>query len=440
MSKVTLVGASSVLWSPKLLGDFYVTPDQPIDELCLMSRTRSNLDPIEALAKLMAEKTGRKFTLTIETDLERAAQGADFVVLAIAVGGLKAMENDLVIPEKYGILPTVGDTVGPSGYSRLLRNVPVFLDMARRVEKVAPNAWFINIANPLTPLTELVGSRTSLKTVGVCCGIENHIWVLKELFGFDEFSDVDFRVGGIDHCSWFLDVKVKGQDLYPKLRTMSVAELDEKASLLQSKDEWAKLDSLTAGFTIFKRLGWLPAISDRHVGEFFPFFLSSEENLKKFNMKRTFIKDRVGWAEGARKRLAAILDGKEELMLAKSRDIVVDIINALAGAGQITTTVNYRNQGQVRNLPQDAVVETVAGIDTDKIMPVDGTLPQQVVPIVLPHVLRQRLALQAAVGGSRELFIAALTSDPQTLELDSVEAMADELIQAQKDMLPQFDL
>ena len=440
MSKVTLVGASSMLWSPKLLGDFYVTPEQPIDEICLTARTRERLEPIAALTKLMEQKTGRTFRVTVETDLERAVKGADFVVIAISVGGLKAMEKDLVIPAKYGILPTVGDTVGPSGYSRLLRNVPVFLDMAKRVEKVAPEAWVLNVANPLTPLTELIGTHTSLKTVGLCCGIENHIWILKDLLGFDEFSDVDFRIGGVDHCSWFLDIKVKGQDLYPELRRMSVADLEKKASLLYSGDEWAKLDSLTAGFTLFKLLGHLPAISDRHLGEFFPFFVTSEENLKEYNMKRTHISHRLGWGENARKTLNAVLEGKEELSLAKSRDIVVDIINALAGAGEITTTVNYRNKGQIENMPKDVVVETVARIDTDKITPVDGTLPPQLVPIVQPHVLRQRLALRAAVEGSRGLFVAALLADPQVQQLDTVETMADELLRANKELLPQFDL
>lgn len=441
MSKATMIGAGSVLWSPKILGDFYIVPEQPIDEICLNDLSRERIEPIAALTKLMEEKTGRKFKITVETDLERAVAGADFIVTAIGVGGLKAMEKDLTIPEKYGVFPTVGDTVGPSGFSRLLRNVPVFLDMVKRIESVCPDAWFLNISNPLTGITKLIKGKTSLKTVGVCSGIINHIWILKDLFGFEDISDVEFKVGGIDHCSWFLELKLNGEDIYPHLRKMSVEELDKKASLLHSRDEWKDLDSLTGGFTLFKELGYLPAISDRHLGEFFPFFLSSEENLKQYNMKRTHISDRIKWGEKAKNHLEAILTGKEELKIEKTRDIVVDIINALAGAGSIVTTVNYPNEGQIGNLPKDSVVETLGKIDKNTITPLPaGSLPEQILPIVLPHVLREELVLKAGLEGSRELFIAALVSDPSTQGLDMIPQMADELLQAHKELLPQFDI
>jgi len=271
------------------------------------------LEPIAALAELMTKQTGRVFRITRENDLERAVADADFVVTAIAPGGLKAMENDLVIPEGFGLYPTVGDTIGPSGFSRLLRNVPVFLDIAQRVEKVAPDAWFINISNPLTAITKLIAEQTSMKTLGLCAGIVNHVWILKDLLRFEDLSEVDLRVGGIDHCSWFLDLKVNGEDLYPALRAMSVDELDHKASLGHSRDEWAGLDSLRAGFTLFKRLGYLPAISDRHLGEFFPYFIKSEEAMAPYEIKRTHISHRIGWGENAQKNLSAILAGEEDL-------------------------------------------------------------------------------------------------------------------------------
>jgi alpha-galactosidase len=208
---------------------------------------------------------------------------------------------------------------------------------------------------------------------------------------------------------------------------------------MRSKDEWAKLDSLTASFDLFKNLGYLPAISDRHLSEFFPFFLSSSEYLRRWNIKRTRISDRTAWAENARKNLNAILSGEKELTLSKSRDIVVDIINALAGAGETTTTINYPNGGQIENLPRGAVVETVARFNSRGITPLPvGALPAPLMPIVLPHILRQRVALQAALEGSRELFAAALLTDPTVRDLASVPDMARELIAAQKDLLPQF--
>jgi alpha-galactosidase len=439
MAKVTLVGAGSILWAPKVLGDFYVVPDQPIDEICLMDTNPAAIEPIRALTALMEKQTGRRFRISAESDLDRAARGADFVVVSIAVGGLKAMENDLRLGEKYGALVTVGDTVGASGYSRLLRCIPVFVDLARRVETVAPKAWLINVSNPLTPLTRQIGASTSLRTVGICAGIINQVWILQDLLGFRSVDELRFEVGGIDHCSWFTRLAVRGQDVYPELRRMTPEALLARASLDKSRDEWSRLDSLLAGFALFKQLGCLPAISDRHLCEFFPFFLRDAASLARYGIKRTHIADRIGWRDGAERRLRAWLAGEEVLQLSKTRDIVVDVINALAGGNPCTTTVNYRNQGQIEGLPPETVVETLADVRRDTITPLPiGPLPRALQAVVLPHVLRQELVREAALTGSRDLLAAALVTDPTVTQLDSVRALAEEMIETQKELLPAF--
>lgn len=439
MSKVTLIGAGSVLWTPKILGDFYIVPDQPIDEICLMDINVEAAKRVADLAKTMGKKTGRKFSITVEPELERSVERADFVVIMISSGGLKAMEKDLSISEKYGVFHTVGDTVGPAGFSRLLRNVPVFKDMVIRIEDVTPDAWIINLSNPLTGITKIISEQTSMKTVGLCAGIVNHLWILKDLFGINDPSEMEYKVGGIDHCSWFLELKAKGDDIYPKLRGMTIEQLNKKGSFPYSKDEWVHLDSLTAGFTLFKILGYLPAISDRHIGEFFPFFLSSKENLKRYGMKRTTIQDRLNWGKTARETLMELLASKRKLQITKSRDIVVDVINALAGSGEIVTTVNSPNEGQIANLPKGSVVETLARVSEGNINPLEtGFLPPQIRTIVLPHLLRIELVLKGALEGSRELFTFALMDDPTTIKLHNIPKMAEELLEAHKELLPQF--
>ncbi len=438
MSRVCLVGAGSVLWAPKILGDFYVADSQPIEQICLMDINPEALDPILALTKLMETKTGRRFKIAAENNLEKAVEGADFIVISISVGGLKAMERDLVISEEHGILATVGDTVGPAGLSRLLRSVPAFLDLAKRIERIAPDAWLINVSNPLTPLTYLISQETALRTVGLCSGIINHLWILKDLLGFEALSELDFAVGGIDHCSWFLDLKVRGRDIYPELRQRTVEELENQASFRYSRDEWANIDSLTAGFRLFRAFGFLPAISDRHLCEFFPFFINRHETLKHYNIKRTTIGHRLEWGKNARADLQGILSGKKVLPLFKSREIVVDVINALAGAGAIRTTINYPNEGQIENLPKGSVVETTGEIFADQIKPdPTGLLPPQLLPAVYPHIVRQELATEAAKTGSPELFIAALTTDPTVQDLSNVQTLADQVLDANREFLPQ---
>ena len=78
------------------------------------------------------------------------------------------MQHDIEIPRRFGIRQPIGDSVGPGGIMRALRSVPVLLDIARDVEAVAPDAWLVNVTNPLTALCRSVTRETDVKTVGLC--------------------------------------------------------------------------------------------------------------------------------------------------------------------------------------------------------------------------------------------------------------------------------
>src|SRR5207245_7437960 len=101
-------------------------------------------------------------------DWRRALEGADFVITACSVGGVDSMQHDIEIPRRFGIRQPIGDSVGPGGVLRALRSIPLMLEIARDVEALAPNAWLVNVTNPLTALCRTVTRETSVKTVGLC--------------------------------------------------------------------------------------------------------------------------------------------------------------------------------------------------------------------------------------------------------------------------------
>jgi alpha-galactosidase len=111
-----------------------------------------------ARADLKLEKTLR---------LEEALRGADFVVLSISTGGPAATALDLEIPARYGVVQTVGDTVGPGGLFRGLRNIPVVVEVASAMEEHCTDAVLLNLTNPLTVLTRAVTKATSIRAVGL---------------------------------------------------------------------------------------------------------------------------------------------------------------------------------------------------------------------------------------------------------------------------------
>src|SRR4029078_12737192 len=114
----------------------------------------------------IARRRNIGLTTTAELHRKRAFAGADIVITCFSVGGFDSMQHDIEIPRRYGIRQPIGDSVGPGGLLRALRSVPIMVDIARDVEKLAPDAWFVNVTNPLTALCRGVTRETAVKTVG----------------------------------------------------------------------------------------------------------------------------------------------------------------------------------------------------------------------------------------------------------------------------------
>ena len=130
------------------------------------------------------------------------------------------MRHDLEIPERHGIKQSVGDTVGPGGIMRALRNIPVLVDIARDMEELCPDAWMLNITNPMTTLCRAVTRETTIKTVGLCHEIAGAQFALSLLLDVD-FRDLDFEVVGVNHLPIITTLRVDGEDGFDRLRERS---------------------------------------------------------------------------------------------------------------------------------------------------------------------------------------------------------------------------
>src|SRR5260370_969581 len=141
----------------------------------------------------------RRVDLTAQgtTDQRASLEGADYVVVSISTGGFESMDHDITIPRRYGIRQSVGDTVGPGGIIRAQRNIPVLLDIARDMEELCPDAWLLNLTNPMTPLCRAVSKETSIKTVGLCHELTICQFILSLLLDAG-FMDITPTVAGVN--------------------------------------------------------------------------------------------------------------------------------------------------------------------------------------------------------------------------------------------------
>lgn len=437
-TKIVMVGGGSYNWCPRLLSDLILTDELLGSVIVLLDLNVRAAKEIQEAMTQLAKTLGRDFRFIPTCDENKAFKDADFVVITISTGGLDMMSHDLKIPERYGIFQTVGDSVGPGGWSRLLRNVPVFEKMARRIEKLSPRAVILNYTNPMAGLTGAIAQTTSLRTVGLCHGLFSTYDLIKRLLQVQE-KDISVRFGGINHFFWLLDFKVKGVAGYPmlmkKLQGISLNEALDRAP----RDTPRPYDFFLCE-ELLRQYGMLTYIEDRHTCEYFPGYLTDPAMLQRFKLVRTTIEERREMLGKNRKYALALASGKEKIP-SRSRETAMDIIKAFVTNTPFVDVVNLPNAGQIDNLPRGAVVETLGLVDSSGFAPIGiGSMPEPLRTLLETHCQIQKKTLEAALTGNKELALKALTLDPLCAKLapSDIRKMGLELMEATRDFLPQF--
>jgi len=441
--KITLIGGGSLEWTPKLLVDFALTNELKGSHICLHDIDEKALNLMYCLGKKIIKETGNDLHLSGTTSLEEALEDTNYVILFISTGGLATMRYDLEIPVKYGIYQSVGDTVGPGGLSRALRNIPVVVDIAKKMEHLCPDAWLLNYTNPMSTLCRAINKTTCIRTMGLCHELISILRTLKEIFKVGKDSEIQVKTAGINHFTWILELKVKNKDGFLLLKEYIEREGEGLKKQVDTLD-WESLDPFKDNnllkFELFKTFGYLPAAGDRHVAEFFPYFLTEETSTgKKYGIKLTTIEDRLERVEKARAKVQSIIDGKQSIKLEHSGEKACDIISASANGKESIFMMNLPNQGQITNLPSEVIVETPVLIDANGVHPIlIGELPLGILGLTLRHITNQEMIVEAALTGNKGLALQSLVNDPLVRNWENAPRMLDELLQANANYLPQF--
>jgi galacturan 1,4-alpha-galacturonidase len=438
-TRICFIGGGSYNWMPKLLGDLALTPDLE-GTVVLHDINSAALSDIEHYGRKTMASTNANFAIETTTSLPEALDGAEFVVVTITTGGLETMRLDLDIPEKYGIYQSVGDTVGPGGLSRALRNVPVMAHIAQQMQENCPDAWMLNLTNPMTVLTRVVGmTAPKLKTVGLCHELFGVRGMLMRMFG-GEVKDFEMRVAGINHLIWITDMTIRGQDGLQMVRDF--VDAGHPLPIASARGGWHEpfVDRWKLKLQLFDAYGALPAAGDRHLAEFFSYFLTDATGQgEDYGVLLTKIPHRQQQVASARAAVQAANGASAPLQVSRSHEATADIVSAVANGRSVRTIVNLPNTGQIDNLPRGAVVETLAEITSAGPQPLTvGALPLGVLSTVQQHVTNQEMIAQAALSGDRRLALQAMAHDPLVPSLPIARELLDDLLEAHAEYLPQF--
>ncbi len=437
MVKIVMIGAGSHVFTANLVGDFLSWPELRDGTITLVDIDEERLELIKAYTQRLVDQNGFETRVEATSDRRKALEGADYVTLSIRVGGLDANRLDIGIPAKYGIYQGIGDTVGPGGVFYGLRHIPVILEICRDIEEVCPDALLLNYTNPMAMITWAINDNTRVRNIGLCHSVQSTSKELAAYLGAP-LEEITYRVAGINHMAWFLELEWNGEDAYPLLR-----EKFKDPGIYDRPDaHWAGHD--VARVEIFKAFGYFVTESSQHLSEYVPYFRKRLELLERFrlNYRLDSFDDFAVRRAKAEEAMKETLERGAEIPLRRTTEYCTYNIHSIETGTPRRVNVNVRNTGLITNLPGGCVVEVPCLVDETGIHPTYvGDLPPQCAALDRTNINVQELGALAAVEKDKELAFQAILLDPlpsALLTIDETRRMVDEMFEAEARFLPGF--
>jgi alpha-galactosidase len=435
MLKIAFLGAGSLGFGPRLVSDILSFPELVDSTIHLVDPASERLEFIASYVRRMVKEANLPTQIVASTERESALDGANYVIASIRVGQFFEPETlDIMIPHKVGGLrQTVSDTVGVGGIMKGLRTIPPMLDCARDMERLCPKAMLLNYTNPMAMIMWAISEATKITSVGLCHSVQGTSQQLANYMGV-EYNRMRYRVAGINHLAWFLELCSEGKDLYPLLR-----------DCLNNTEIFAK-DPVR--FEIMKHFGYFVTESSTHMAEYVPYFMAHTEEMERLNIRfrvnETDLNEEVisQRREQHQKRLAERQKQLEEqpAKITRSHEYAAEIIHAIETDTTTRINASVPNTGLITNLLQGCSVEVPCLIDGSGLHPCYvGALPSQCASLCQGNVNMQGLTVKAILEQNREHVYHAAMVDPNTsaqMTLPQIRETMDKLIESQRDMMP----
>ncbi|GLO67512.1 MULTISPECIES: alpha-glucosidase/alpha-galactosidase [Oceanobacillus] len=431
MSKITFLGAGSTVFAKNVLGDCMTVEALQDFEFALFDINQERLQDSEMMLKNMKSNMNSTVKIKSYQDRKEALRGAKYVINAIQVGGYDPCTiTDFEIPKKYDLRQTIADTVGIGGIFRNLRTIPVMQEFAKDIKEVCPDAWFLNYTNPMASLTNVM-LKEGIKTIGLCHSVQ--VCANDLLTSLDMPTDnVQWKIAGINHMAWLLEITRNGEDLYPEIKKRAKQKQKEK------HDDMVR-------FELMDKFGYYITESSEHNAEYHPYFMKSRypELIDRFNIPldeypRRCINQIESW-----KQMREDIVNNTELNHQRSHEYGSYIIEAMETNIPLKIGGNVLNKGRlINNLPENAVVEVPCLVDASGISPTYvGDLPEQLAALNRTNINTQLLTVEAALTRKKETIYQAALLDPHTsaeLSIDDIISLCDDLIEAHGNWLPEY--
>lgn len=449
--KVVVIGSGSLFFGRQAIWQMVQSPHLNKGTLVLVDNNLERMEKMGKLAQMVVAETGVSLEIEVASDWKDVLPGADFVVLSFAEDTVRYRGIDCEISEKYRIRMCSGDTIGPGGIFRAMRELPVIMECARDIAQMCPDAWVINYINP-TSINGMALARYApeVRSFALCDSLHMpHIkrryavraGIISDESAYDEQIDAafDMQIAGVNHFTFMLRSAYKGRDVMPQIaesRRVAIATEDTGG------DKGAKaLHNNAIAYELYGVFGAVP-VCVAHTKEYVRYYqglgvLSSDiPPLSIWETDLRYARHEAMWQQ-----VDDFLTGTIPMstyMDTFGPDHATDIIENMVGGLGKPFYINTYNNGAVSNMADDAFLELLCDVD------MNGPVPRKL-DVEMPRGLRgmqelvldtHELTAEAIVKGDYTLLRRALMTDPLTNSITDADSILKELLAAERDILP----
>ena len=448
--KVVVVGSGSLFFGRQAIWQMAQSPHLNRGTLALVEKDPQRMEKMGRLAEMVAADNGLGLQIEIASDWKEALPGADFVVLSFAADTVRYRGLDCEISAKYGVRMCSGDTIGPGGIFRAMRELPLIMECLADVQRLCPEAWVINYINPsavngmaiarYAPAVKSFALCDSLHMPGVKIRYARQAGLIVDESEWNAELDAafDLRIAGVNHFTWLLKAEFDGRDMQPQIaeRLRKSADYDG----IDGDGSAKALHNDAISWQLYDIYGCVPACVS-HTKEYLRFYQGHgllPEDIPPLSIWET--ETRYARHDAMWRQVDEFISGARPIgdyMTALGPDHATDIIeNMVGGLGQ-PFYINTCNRGAVNNMSDDAFLELLCDIDMDGPRPRPvGAMPRGLRGMQELVLDTHELTAEAIVKADYSLLRRALMTDPLTNSVAAADAILRELLAAERAALP----
>ena len=402
--KIVIIGAGSLQFGLGSVGSIIESEALIGSTVCLHDINKENLDLATQACQSAVERENLDYRIESSVDREEALKNATYVINAIEIPPrFKILRWDFEFPMMWGSKQITGENGGPGGFFHSLRVIPPILDICEDIQKICPNALFINYSNPMSRICLAIKRKfPNQKFLGLCHEIGNLASYFTQILETN-IKNIEYKAGGLNHFGVVLEAKYRdtGKDAYPDIRRKGPAVLEKMSE---------GLDVSLVKY-ILETYDYLPYTTDNHYGE----YMSWAWEVADLPHGRDFWEGyEVKLAKDFARIKRRIEQGKGHKLVRPDGERAIPIIEGiLTDSNHEELSVNLPNDGIITNLPHNLVVECPAIVKKDGLHGVSlGDYPKGLAALLNTKASVQDLVVEAILKKSKKIALQEFLADP----------------------------